>query len=326
VSPVRGPTYQDLLAEALARLPGLSPEWTDFSPSDPGVAVLELLAWISESMIFRAGRVHEPELRAFVRLVRGPDYTFPEGHDLEDILADARRSLGESTRDVTPGDLVDFLLTHDGFDPHRIARVLCLPDRDWKLPADDPAGARPGHLRVVVVPDAAPRVGATPREPAPDPALLAAVRAALEPRRLLTAHNHVVAPVYVPIKVRAKIYLFDDAHGPTARDAIRTALLERLDPLTGGEDGRGWPFGRNVYTSEIGALIDAVPGIDFLENLRFEVEAAHAARLIAAPVGDEPAIGVRLDPHELVTLRFADDHLELYERKGGAWQPTTMSP
>ena len=45
------------------------------------------------------------------------------------------------------------------------------------------------------------------------------------------------------------------------------ALNKFLDPLVGGPDGSGWPFGRDVYRSEIMRIIDEVPGVDYVASL-----------------------------------------------------------
>ena len=46
------------------------------------------------------------------------------------------------------------------------------------------------------------------------------------------------------------------------------AAIDRfLDPMAGGPDGRGWPFGRDVYRSEVLQVIDNVPGVDYVESL-----------------------------------------------------------
>jgi hypothetical protein len=60
--PIQPPTlddrlYQDLLDEALARIPVHNPEWTNFNKSDPGVTLLELLAFYMESLHFRCNQV-----------------------------------------------------------------------------------------------------------------------------------------------------------------------------------------------------------------------------------------------------------------------------
>ena len=62
-------TEQDILGEALARIPRYTPEWTDYNPGDPGIALLELFSWMSEMLIYRLGRVPELNYLKFLELV-----------------------------------------------------------------------------------------------------------------------------------------------------------------------------------------------------------------------------------------------------------------
>jgi hypothetical protein len=48
---------------------------------------------------------------------------------------------------------------------------------------------------------------------------------------------------------------------------VVAALNKFLDPLVGGPEGSGWPFGRDVYRSEIMRIIDEVPGVDYVASL-----------------------------------------------------------
>ena len=48
--------YQDLVTEALARIPVHNPEWTNFNKSDPGVTLIELFAFLTENLLYRATR------------------------------------------------------------------------------------------------------------------------------------------------------------------------------------------------------------------------------------------------------------------------------
>jgi len=52
--------WQRLLDEALERIPAHRPEWTDFNQSDPGVTLVQLFAWLAESLQYRLDRVPEP--------------------------------------------------------------------------------------------------------------------------------------------------------------------------------------------------------------------------------------------------------------------------
>jgi len=50
-------TYADLMAEAVASIPALYPRWTDHNPSNPGIALVELFAWLTEMLIYPANLV-----------------------------------------------------------------------------------------------------------------------------------------------------------------------------------------------------------------------------------------------------------------------------
>ncbi len=49
--------FQDLVDEAKRMIPQLCPEWTNHNVSDPGVALIELFAWMTEMTIFRLNQV-----------------------------------------------------------------------------------------------------------------------------------------------------------------------------------------------------------------------------------------------------------------------------
>src|SRR5947209_16371676 len=65
-------TYQDLLNEALARIPVHNPEWTNFNRSDPGVTLIELFAFLSESLLYRCNQIPERNHRKFLSLLNIP--------------------------------------------------------------------------------------------------------------------------------------------------------------------------------------------------------------------------------------------------------------
>src|ERR1041384_1606155 len=64
--------YQDLVTEALARIPVHNPEWTNFNRSDPGVTLIELFAFLTESLLYRANQIPERNRRAFLSLLGVP--------------------------------------------------------------------------------------------------------------------------------------------------------------------------------------------------------------------------------------------------------------
>ena len=61
--------YNDLVQEAFQLIQQRCPEWTDFNPSDPGVMLVELMAWMTESTLYRLNRVPEKHYVKFLDLL-----------------------------------------------------------------------------------------------------------------------------------------------------------------------------------------------------------------------------------------------------------------
>jgi hypothetical protein len=70
--PIEPRSYAELRDAALARIPVHNPEWTNFTASDPGVTLLELFAFLTESLAYRANRIPERNRRRFLELLRVP--------------------------------------------------------------------------------------------------------------------------------------------------------------------------------------------------------------------------------------------------------------
>jgi hypothetical protein len=64
--------YQDLRDDALARIPVHNPEWTNFNRSDPGVTLVELFAFLTESLLYRANQIPERNRLKFLKLLGVP--------------------------------------------------------------------------------------------------------------------------------------------------------------------------------------------------------------------------------------------------------------
>jgi Baseplate J-like protein len=62
-------TWRDIVEQAKALIPAYAPEWTDHNPSDLGIALIELFAWIVEGMIYRLNRVPEKNYVEFLNLL-----------------------------------------------------------------------------------------------------------------------------------------------------------------------------------------------------------------------------------------------------------------
>ncbi|MCP5049204.1 MAG: putative baseplate assembly protein [bacterium] len=62
-------TWKDIVEEAKKIIPGLCPPWTDFNPSDPGIAMVELMGWMTEMLLYRLNRVPDKNYIKFMELM-----------------------------------------------------------------------------------------------------------------------------------------------------------------------------------------------------------------------------------------------------------------
>ncbi len=62
-------TFQDIVDETKRLIPRFTPEWTNHNVSDPGVALIELFAWVSEMVLYRVNQVPEKMYIEFLNLV-----------------------------------------------------------------------------------------------------------------------------------------------------------------------------------------------------------------------------------------------------------------
>ncbi len=62
-------TFKDLVDECLLRIPRYCPEWTNHNPSDPGITLIELFAWLTDQMLLRFNQVPRRNYVAFLELL-----------------------------------------------------------------------------------------------------------------------------------------------------------------------------------------------------------------------------------------------------------------
>ncbi|HEX2574616.1 MAG TPA: putative baseplate assembly protein [Polyangia bacterium] len=161
-----------------------------------------------------------------------------------------------------------------------IARAKCLP-----------SGRHDGHVELVIVPKGDDRNLDLTRKLVPPPELLRYVKNFIDDRRLVSTVVEVVKPSYLELSI--KITLIRRTVGQTdrLRREIENRLRRYLHPLIGGRDGKGWPFGRAVYKSDLAHVIEDIPGVELVDAITIYDE----DRRVAVEAG-------RLGPHELVHL------------------------
>lgn len=64
-------TYSQLVAELTRRIPQFTKLWTDYNDSDPGITLLQLLAWLDESLLYQANQIPTLTDENFLRWVLG---------------------------------------------------------------------------------------------------------------------------------------------------------------------------------------------------------------------------------------------------------------
>ena len=60
--------FEDIVREAVGRLPWLCPVWTDHNSHDPGITILELMAWFKETQQYEMNRVGPDVTRKLLEL------------------------------------------------------------------------------------------------------------------------------------------------------------------------------------------------------------------------------------------------------------------
>ncbi|MHB9833306.1 putative baseplate assembly protein [Paraburkholderia terrae] len=61
--------FDDLMEIGRARLPEYAPLWTDHNAHDPGITLMELLAWIAEAQLYSLSRMRRDERSAYASLL-----------------------------------------------------------------------------------------------------------------------------------------------------------------------------------------------------------------------------------------------------------------
>ncbi|MBD2503800.1 baseplate J/gp47 family protein [Anabaena azotica] len=285
-------TYDDLVQEALSLIPSYAPDWTNYNPSDPGITLIELFAYLSEMLIYRLNRVTDTNQYAFLKLLNGPDWQPSPQKTLNEEIRETVLKLRKSERAVTCQDFENLTLAASP----QIARVRCIPRRN--LVSENPLQPeeRPGQISIVIVPHPP---GET-LKPVSMEDLIKTVIKYLEPRRLLTTKVNVVAPRYVEVGVRMTLHLKRDVKEADVRDKAIATARKFLHPLTGGAESLGWPFGRHVYVSEIYELLDKLKGIDFVTptNDQEELTVSNSNRILR---DKGKLVAIKIQPEELVT-------------------------
>jgi hypothetical protein len=141
--------------------------------------------------------------------------------------------------------------------------------------------------------------------------LLKTVSQYLEPRRLLTTRVHAVGPRLVTIGVHLNLSLKPDAVQKTVKHEVVNRLRHFLNLKV-------WPFGRNVYVSEIYRELDRIPGVDFVTKIAGkEIITAYDVSGDRSLKQDNELVGIKLNADELVRFSVEESRIEVSRTAGG---------
>ena len=216
----------------------------------------------------RAGAITEAKTpHAYVDHVsnRQPAQGGLDAETLDNAIFRAQGLLRTHYRAVTSADYE--ILTLQRF-AGEIARVRCL---QTSLAGPRGSTPSPGQVYVVVVPhlsdEEATRYIPLVRLALTDE-LHQQIMTFLDERRLLTTRLDVRAAEYKRVRVQATIVAGPGTDTRRLEREVISALERFVNPLRGGQDGRGWPFGRELYLSDLYNCVQAVSGLQYVQEIQ----------------------------------------------------------
>lgn len=105
-------SFRDIVEEAISMIPRYAPEWTNHNPSDPGITLIELAAWMTDMLIYRLNQVPDKNYVAFLNLLgiklRAPraakanvKFTLVEGSTKQRVPRGTQVSTPHATEETT---------------------------------------------------------------------------------------------------------------------------------------------------------------------------------------------------------------------------------
>ncbi len=94
-----------------------------------------------------------------------------------------------------------------------------------------------------------------------------AVQQFLDERRLLSTRLEVTTPVYRWVETEVRLKVSRHYEFEKVREVVEQRLFEFINPLTGGMDGQGWPFGRDLLAGDVITALQIIEGVEFVRSV-----------------------------------------------------------
>ncbi|MEP6984211.1 MAG: putative baseplate assembly protein [Chloroflexota bacterium] len=143
--------------------------------------------------------------------------------------------------------------------PGQVGRVFCL----------QPPQTNRGEIQILAIPQI-PRLQGfiAPESLELNEELRNTIQTYLDERRLLSTMLSVTPPAYQWVETEVRLRAVQHYDVEKVRQAVETRLFEFINPLVGGIDGKGWPFGRDLFISDVMAMLSSVEGVSFIRSVK----------------------------------------------------------
>jgi len=184
-----------------------------------------------------------------------------DAETLESAKLRAPQELKARTRAVTAEDF-EYLAVEAS---SMIARAKCIPAGGVIDGQTVPSGV----VQLLLVPEIANCDRLISREELEIPRQAREeVQEYLDERRLLGTRLDIATPKYLPVAVEARIKKKAGFYTEQVMTGVEKKLCRYINPVCGGADESGWPFGRSITLSEVYAAIQGTAGVDFIEEAK----------------------------------------------------------
>ena len=285
--------FESLRNDLIASIPKYTKEWTNFNHSDPGIILLELLAWVSEALIYRTNRIPVASYIGFLRLITGTTldaegkftyeiYDASDSH-LAGIVA-YMEELQDSTSEIGPEDIQIMKANAQKFLNSRYRAVIEEDFKELTLEASD-------KIRKVFVFEKGNRIEIVP---VTDPeneteSLVDTIKVYLDKRRLIGTDIRVRFPEYREVKLKIRIACKSYVDVGVTKENIRQEVFRYFDPVEGGPDGSGWEFGRNVMVYELFQIVGRNEGVEHVVGI-FDIADGEEASFVQIDINEFPRL------------------------------------
>lgn len=257
-------TYQNLIDEMVNSIPKYNKEWTNFNPSDPGITILELLAYISEILLFECDQISRSSYINFMKLVAGPKGM----HDTSDTAQDEFYRFVQNAKNDSSIGLDIMKGAVQKYMGSRFRAVTSKDFQDLTFEADQQVRRVEVNLflskvEIIIVTEDIITIDE-------QKVIINNIKQYLHPRLLIGTHLSVQYAQFTPVYIKARLICenYASADLKSIKKAVSLAVENYLHHLTGGSDKRGWQYHRSISVFELYACIEQVEGVKYVKEIK----------------------------------------------------------